>query len=36
MIAVRPGEAEILTTFSYIEKVLDELPYEQTSTAVYG
>jgi methionyl aminopeptidase len=36
MIAVRPGEAEILTTFRYIEDALDELPYEQTSTAAYG
>ena len=28
MIAVRPGEAEILTTFEYIEAELDTLPYE--------
>jgi methionyl aminopeptidase len=36
MIAVRPGEADILTTFRYIEEALDELPYEQTSTQAYG
>ena len=36
MIAVRPGEAEILTTFRYIEEALDVLPYEQTSIAAYG
>lgn len=36
MVAVRPGEAEVLTTFRYIEEALDELPYEQTSTEAYG
>jgi methionyl aminopeptidase len=36
MIAVRPGEADILTTFRYIEEALDELPYEQTFTQTHG
>jgi methionyl aminopeptidase len=36
MIAVRPGEADILTTFRYIEAALDELPYEQTFTQTHG
>lgn len=32
MIAVRPGQAELLTTFRYIEEALDVLPYEQTTS----
>jgi hypothetical protein len=36
MIVVRPGEAEILTTFRYIEEALGELPYEQNLITAYG
>ena len=32
MIAVRPGEADVLTTFRYIEEALDVLPYELTTS----
>lgn len=35
-VVVRPGEAEILTTFRYIEEVLKELPYKHIDEVVYG
>jgi len=36
MIVVRPGEAEVLTTFKYIEDALDQLPYKQNANVAYG
>ncbi|MDA1027436.1 MAG: type I methionyl aminopeptidase [Bacteroidetes bacterium] len=36
MVAVRPGEAEVLTTFRYIEESLDVLPYKQFADAAHG
>ena len=35
-VVVRPGEAEVLTTFRYIEEVLKELPYKHIAEVVYG
>ena len=31
MVVVRKGEAEVMTTFAYVEDVLDELPYNKTT-----
>lgn len=36
MIVVRPGEAEVLTTFQYIENVLEVLPYKQNAEVAHG
>ena len=36
MVVVRPGESEILTTFRYIEDVLEVLPYKQIVDIAHG
>ena len=36
MIVVRPGEAEVLTTFRYIEEALGTLPYKQNADVAHG
>jgi methionyl aminopeptidase len=36
MVVVRPGEAEVLTTFQYIEDALGVLPYKQNVDVAHG
>ncbi len=36
MVVVRQGNPEVLTTFSYVEDVLNELPYQMTAELANG
>ena len=36
MVVVRPGEAEVLTTFQYIEEALGVLPFKQNADVAHG
>ena len=36
MVVVRPGEAEVLTTFQYIEEALGVLPFKQNAEVANG